>query len=356
MIGRLRAVLVALVVIALWAAASVLARTAHHERVERAALAMAAGTAAVGAGRGTEAVALLRDAVALDPLRPEYRLELGKALFVVGRLEEAEPYVYEVLRRTPVDGESNLVLARILARQGNQAEAESAYYRAIYGRWSTAAQPLRRQARLELIALYRSQGATARLRAALLELSNAFPGDRELQLQAGRDLLAAGFADDAARQLRLIDERFADPGRAPVLLARAEFARRHYVEAYEAAGRALVRLPADPEAAAIHALSARVLSLDPDQPRLSPARRAARVRALLTDVHRRLGACGEVDGPEAARLLATLTRWLARRGSDVEVGRSLLQAAATRWATTCPDASETDAAGRVLTDLATDLP
>lgn len=67
----------------------------------------------------------------------------------------------------------------------------------------------------------------ARLRAALLELSSAFPGDRELQLQAGRDLLAAGFPDDAARQLRVIDERFADPGRAPVLLARAEFAGRH---------------------------------------------------------------------------------------------------------------------------------
>jgi len=263
-----------------------------------------------------------------------------------------KPYVSEALRQSPVDGESNLVLARLLVQQGDATEAESAYYRAIYGRWSPAAQPLRRQARLELVGLYRRTGQTARLRAALLELSNAFPGDRDLQLQAGRDLLDAGFPDDAARQLRIVDERFADPGRAPVLLARAEFARRRYVQAFAVAGRALHRLPGDAEATRVRTLAARVLALDPDQPRLSAARRAARVRGLLDDVRGRLSTCTP-SASETSPVVATIDRWLARPGGDVEVGRSLLQAAADDWRTTCPVPAEDDAAGRVLNDLVT---
>ncbi len=129
-----------------------------------------------GGRAGPLAVTSLREAVALEPDRPEYRLALAKALVAQGHNREAMPYVNDVLRQEPVHGEANLVLARILRDTGASTEAESAYYRAIFGRWAPAQLASRQQARLELVALYEQAGETARLRAALLELSAAFPG------------------------------------------------------------------------------------------------------------------------------------------------------------------------------------
>lgn len=80
-----RVVAVGLSIVLLWSAASVLARTAHDQRVQRATTAMVRSAAAEAA------VALLREVVALEPHRPEYRLSLAKALVTSGRPAEAEP-------------------------------------------------------------------------------------------------------------------------------------------------------------------------------------------------------------------------------------------------------------------------
>ena len=102
---------VALLIGILWAAASFLTRTAHDQRVTRAKAAATRATAAVSGGQRDDAVALFREAVGLEPRHPDYRLALAKALVAVGRPAEAEPYVQEVLRQQPVNGEANLVLA-----------------------------------------------------------------------------------------------------------------------------------------------------------------------------------------------------------------------------------------------------
>ena len=149
----------------------------------------------------------------------------------------------DVLRQEPVHGEADLVLARILRDTGASTEAESAYYRAIFGRWAPAQLASRQQARLELVALYEQAGDTARLRAALLELSAAFPGDRGLQLHAAQELLASGFADEAVGVLQGVVSRFADPGDALARLADTELHRGNHVGAYEAALRAVARAP-----------------------------------------------------------------------------------------------------------------
>jgi len=343
--------MVAASIVLLWIAASLLARTAHHQRMQRATRAATRAEAATAAKRGRDAVAFRREAVVLEPNRPEYRLALAKALVTVGQPAEAEPYVQEALREEPVNGEANLVLARILDQQGNRAEAERAFYRAIYGRWPTSGQSLRTRARLELVDLYRRSGERGRLRAALLELSTAFPGDRALQLQAGRDLLAAGFSDDAARQLRVVVERFADAGDALSLLAKAEFARRNYVDAYSAASRAVARDGHDDEAAALRGLSARVLGLDPDQPRLSSRERLTRLRVLLSHVRTRMGRCDAGKTGDGDSLLPLIDQWLARRSPDADLGRTLLEGAVRRLPPACLPPPETDAIGRVLADL-----
>jgi tetratricopeptide (TPR) repeat protein len=343
---------IALVIAALWTAASFLTRRAHDQRVTRAEAAVARAAFAATEGRRDDAVALYREAVGLEPHRPGYRLSLAKALVAVGRPAEAEPYVQEVLRQEPVNGEANLVLARIFEQAGSREEAERTYYRAIYGRWPPAAQPLRMRARLELIDHYRRLGERTRLRAALLELSSAFPGDRELQLQAGRDLLAEGFNDDAARQLRVVVERFADAGDALALLARAEFARRNYVAAYEAAGRVLARDRRNEEMTALRSLTARVLALDPDQRRISSRERLARLRVLLREVDTHLAKCE--SSTDAGRLRPLVEQWLARQNSDAELGRTLLEAASRTLPAVCLPSPEGSAVGRVLADLASE--
>src|SRR5918993_4869853 len=96
---------VALSIGLLWTAASVLTRTAHEQRVTRAATAAARAASAAQDNRRDDAVALLREAVSLEPGEPAFRLSLAKALVAVGRADEAEPYVREVLRVQPVNGE-----------------------------------------------------------------------------------------------------------------------------------------------------------------------------------------------------------------------------------------------------------
>ena len=345
-----RFIAVALSITALWACASFLTRRAHEQRVARAETAVARAAFADAEGRRDDAVTLFREAVGLEPHQAGYRLALAKALVAVGRPAEAEPYVQEVLRQEPVDGEANLVLARIFEQAGSRDEAERTYYRAIYGRWPPAAQTLRTRARLELIDHYRRLGERTRLRAALLELSSAFPGDRELQLQAGRDLLAEGFPDDAVRQLRVVVERFADAGDALALLARAEFAQRDYVSAYAAAGRVLARDQRNEEMIALRVLSARVLALDPDQRRISSRERLARLRLLLREMHPHLATCG--GNADVGRLRPLVEQWLTRQSTDVELGRTLLEAAARKLPAACLPSPEGSAVGRVVADLA----
>lgn len=349
--GRLAAV--AIVLVALWVAAAMSSRSAHHQRVRRGERAAAAAADALRAGAPPAAVRALRDAVALEPDRAEYRLALAKALVAGGQPSEAEPYVHEALRHQPVDGEANLVLARILRQAGNVEDAERAYYRAIYGRWNSQALSQRMAARLELVSLYREAGQRLRLRAALLELSTAFPGDRALQVQAGRDLLADGFAEDAGRQLRAVVERFAEPGEALGLLARAEFASGNYIEAYEAAGRAVRQDPADAASARLRSLTARVLTLDPDQPRLSGRERTRRVAVLLAQARDRLQACpASAAQPSRPSTLPLIAAWLDDRRREADVGRALLAAAATALAQHCGAVPEDDAPGLVLSGLA----
>lgn len=347
-----RFVIVILCLAALWGAASFLTRTAHEQRVTRAEAAAALAAFAQAGGRREDAVALYREAASLEPRQPGYRLALAKALVAVGRPTEAEPYVREVLRLDPVNGEANLVLARIFEQAGSRDDAEHTYYRAIYGRWAPAAQPLRTVARLELIEHYRRRGERMRLRAALLELSSAFPGDRELQLQAGRDLLAEGFNDDAARQLRVVAERFADADDAVALLAKAEFARRNYVEAYAAAGRVLAEDTRNQEMTALRVLTARILALDPDQRRLPMKERLSRLRLLLSEVRGHLARCDA--GADVATLRPPIEQWLTRQSTDFDLGRTLLEAAARRMPPTCLPSAEGSAVGRLLADLASE--
>lgn len=347
-----RFAIVVLATAALWAVASLLARAAHDQRILRGERAAAAGEAALAAGRVPQAVAALREAVVLEPDRSGYRLALARALVAEGRNREALPYVNEVLRRSPVDGEASLVLARILRSTGAITDAETAYYRAIFGRWAPDQLASRQQARLELVALYEHVGDTARLRATLLELSAAFPGDRGLQFHAARQLLASGFSDEAVRVLRGVVDRFADPGEALTRLAEAELDRGNFAAAYDAALRAVARDGRDRDAHAVRDRAAQVLSLDPSLPRLSAQERSRRTRRLLADARTRLATCEASSGAAAdASVAGSVDRWLRQPRGDVDVGYALLAATARLIGERCPAPARDDVTGVVLRAL-----
>lgn len=353
----MRAFIIVICVVFLSTTAAVLARTYHTRRAERAVHAFSEGRTKLAQGRTVDAVAALRASVALDPSQLPSRLELANALVSLGRPNEATSYLRDVLRDDPVNGPANLAMARIQRSLGRLADAESFYYRAIYGLWGPDEQAARVDVRMELIALLRETADRTRVRSELTQLANAFPGDLPLQLRVGRALMDSGYPDDAAAVYKAVTERFAQPGTAFEGLADAEFARRNYVAAFDAAQHALTLHPTDPHARARRDLAGAILALDPTLPRLSNRERSVRLRNLMTLARARLSSCRELErAPGGADLLPVLDRWLASdRGRQLEggdVGMALLAAAARRVTQACPPPRDSEPLDYVLRQLA----
>jgi tetratricopeptide (TPR) repeat protein len=349
----MRIALVGLTVVGLWTAATFLAREAQARRLAQGIRAAELGRTSLEAGHAALAAEHFREAVALEPDRRDYRLSLARSLVALRQVDEAEPYLRDVLREDPVNGEANLELARVERARGNRVEAEEAYYRAIYGRWQASEQPMRRQARMELVGLFADSADRGRVRTALAELADAFPGDLPLQQHVARRLLAFGFAHDAARLLRLVVDRFAQPGAAYGLLAEAEFARGNYPGAIEAAADAVAHDPSDAQARTTRDLAERILSFDPAQPRLTTSARVARVRRLLEHARNHAVACQPAGAwpPGEQRVVDVAGQWLgapARQRGNLEVGYGALEDLVALLRRACPAALAGDAAGLAL--------
>jgi predicted Zn-dependent protease len=348
-----RLTLVALTVAALWAAATLLADASHRQRSLQSRRAAANGLEHLARRAPDAAAEQFREAVALDPDEPAYRLNLARALLALDRVAEAEFYLRDVLAAEPVHGEANLELARLERRRQHHEAAERAYYRAIYGRWQSGQQPQRIEARLELVALFAEIGDPGRTRTALNDLAEGFPGDLTLQQHAARQLLALGFAQDAVRVLRATVGRFAEPGHATTLLAEAELARDDARAALSAARRALADRPNDPRALEVRALAERLLALDPGGPRLGTQARITRIRTLIVEARARLSACRPATPAPTAVALAEAWRKTRRgRAADrLAEGYSTLEELAALVQGACP-ADRGDAVDLLLRRIA----
>jgi tetratricopeptide (TPR) repeat protein len=128
-----------------------LARTERLESHREAERLFTEGRRLEQAGNYSHAIDRFRAALSVTGEQEDYADALAGVLLKAGQPQEAEPVLAEVLQRDPINGEANLMMARVLLKQGNIAQAESYYHDAIYDRWRDQAAHHRLQARLELI-------------------------------------------------------------------------------------------------------------------------------------------------------------------------------------------------------------
>jgi tetratricopeptide (TPR) repeat protein len=284
------------VVLVMGIVTGVAARAYHDARHRGARAQFELGEAAANGGRTADSLEHYRAALALDRDQPEYRRALAIALISLRRTAEAETHLAQLLEFDPVDGEANLLLARINAGRGAVAETEAFYQRAIYGRWAAENAARRLAARFELIEWLVQMGAIAPARAEQLRLQAEVPDVPFLQLELARRMLALGQPAPAAAILRRELERRADASVAADL-AKAEMDMGRFVEARAAARRALNLDARDRRSRDRLAQINEVLTLDPTQRGLPDAERFRRAQLLLKRVHQELLTCPVVASP-----------------------------------------------------------
>jgi tetratricopeptide (TPR) repeat protein len=185
----------------------------------------------------------LRTALGYGQDDPATQVELARALAKLGTprsLQEATVYLNTLWEKEPGNGNINLQLARLTARQGQTAVALDHYHMAIYGVWEGDGAIRRRQVRLELVRYLIQQHRFDDARGELLIAAgndNTTPGLLEV---AG--LLAE--AHDPADALRIYREvagrrpvepkAFEGTGQMAFLLARYKMARNYLDRALKA--------------------------------------------------------------------------------------------------------------------------
>ncbi|MGE0705194.1 MAG: tetratricopeptide repeat protein [Vicinamibacterales bacterium] len=350
----LRALTIAVIVITLWSVATVVADRYRTQKVQRAVRSAVLGRSELESGRADEAIRHFREAVALEPGITQYRLDLAGALLELNQTDEATNYLREVLRQDPVNGPANLSLARIHDTLGSVEEAETAFYRALYGRWAADEEEARRRARLELVEFLTRTANRDRVPAELVQIATAFPGDLLLQLRAGRTLLDMGFPEQAALILNGAATRFADPGDAFALLAEAHLDRGDFGGAVDAARQALRIDPTNKGAAARRDLASAAAAMDPTQLRLSVRERTSRTQRLLGRIRALLETCqpASLEDNEDAQLSRDIDAWLSNpyavRVEQLETGLALLESAAGRVTGSCAASRDDEALALVI--------
>jgi tetratricopeptide (TPR) repeat protein len=334
---------------------TLLARAHAGEKTTRAARHLAEGERLLASGDVAAAVPEFRASLALARDRPEPLRRLAQALLALGRLDEAEAHLRDLLTRYPVDGSVNRDMARVAAAKERTADALASYQRAIYGEWPDQPIDRRVETRFELVDYLRRTGDTGEQVAELLLLKAEVPQDRV----AWQERLATRFLDvdlpgHAIDVLTAASAARPDDATLLAALADAQFADGRLPDARATLRLALAR---DRDAEGLRermTLIDRVLALDPTLPRLSLVERTRRSRAVLEAVVLEIAACETLPLPIREELQSRAQPAL-RAVRDAEAAEEALRLAGEFWSTAraCHDATpEAAAIGRVLQTVA----
>jgi tetratricopeptide (TPR) repeat protein len=146
------------------------------------------GTEALAQNNAKAAVYDLRTALGYGQEDPSTEVDLARALAMVGTkqsLQEAVVYLNTLWEKEPGNGNINLQLARVLARQGQIRSALDHYHAAIYGVWNGTGAVEGRRARLEMVRY-------------LIKLGRYNDARGELLIAAGNDTTTATLMEVAA--------------------------------------------------------------------------------------------------------------------------------------------------------------
>lgn len=289
--------LVFLAIGGLFAADMFLAATDRSESHVEATRLFKEGQALMNKGESLKAVDKIGDAIAIERDNREYLQTMAKAELAAGETDDAKSTLTGLLTSDSTDGLANLLMARVLEKQGKAREAVSYFHRAIYGAWKDDAQANRRRARLELIDLLVQQNSKEELLAELLPMEDDAPQDLQTREHLGQLFLLAGSSTRAAAVFRGILHESPGNGAAYKGIGQAEFAQGDYRAAQRAFESALSVAPDD--AASRHWLDLcdEVLHLDPTLRGLDASERWRRSLTLLQLVQNDAGACVKPDSP-----------------------------------------------------------
>lgn len=202
------------------------------------------GEDALAQGKPGAAVYDLRTSLGYGQDDPGAEIELAQALTEVDTprsLQEAAVYLNTLWEKEPGNGNINLLLARVLARQGQAASALEHYHAAVYGVWEGHGALRGREARLEMV---RYQIALGRYNDARGELLIAAGNDTStptlmevaaLLVEAHAPADALHMYQDVARRRPVVVRALEGAGQMAFTLGRYRTARDYLDKALNAA-------------------------------------------------------------------------------------------------------------------------
>ncbi len=257
----------------------------------------AQGEASYQSGNVPAALNDYRNALVYSPSNSKFQFHLAQALADAGHGDEARSYLLSLLSESPGDGEINLALARISARQGAMAEALRYYHSAIYGGWENNPLEARWQARRELSEYLLDHGMKGQAEEEVIGLANNTPpGEIDHLKVAGDFLLRAQLWSRALDVYRVVLQT--DPQDADALAGagRTAFELSEYPQALEYLDRLPPDKRADAKTAGMIETSKQILDSDPFFSNLSAGEKAQRTTKALAQAELRLQECASQKG------------------------------------------------------------
>jgi Tfp pilus assembly protein PilF len=237
-----------------------------------------------------------RTALTYDRENDEYRLHLAQALLAANHLPEARAHLLSLWEEEPADGEVNLSLAHLYAKEGKTSEAVRYYRNAINGVWAADSREHRVATRFELAQYLLQQKDLRQAEVELIALQADAPREVDQQLRLAQLLLDIG---DPARAQGVYEEVLkTDATNAEAWLGngKSSFAMGDYPAAEREFASALQHNKQSTDAEKQLGLAREVLRIAPNLRGLSLSERSRRVSEAFDAALKRLGACAAERG------------------------------------------------------------
>jgi len=331
------ALVVLIVMLALYAVDKFLARQEQNELRQQAHAYYDDGQASLRAGNAHLAVRQFQSAHVLERSNEGFLRSLAAAQLAEGAGEKARDTLDEILHKNSNDAQANLLMARAMLHEGRFDEADAYYHRSIYGTWPANSKSGAREVRLELAGMLSQRGSRQELLSELLLLQNQGALDMTTEMQISELFLKAGSPQRAVAAYRNLAQKYPDDPQILNSLGRAYMSLGDYGAARRAFEKVLSRDRENKEVQSGLAMVARLADLDPTSRRLSSIEKYRRSTEILGLTVSEIRGCLQGRSPsENLRPLLLLAQTLEaakiKTAPSNETAESRLELAERLWA------------------------